>query len=127
MALRKKIYIIEEERQKEQEEIKRLGIMTKKQKEDAKMRELRKGQATGLKKKKKTLAEEERDSHEAYQLVLSEYYRRVKQRVKHKAITVTLLKKGTGSQPKCDEDLNTVLNTTPNDWVDKRGKIPIIV
>ena len=43
--------------------------------------------------KKKSLADEERLFHEAYQLLLSEHYRRVRKRTKQKLKTVTTLMK----------------------------------
>ena len=43
--------------------------------------------------KKKSLADEERLFHEAYQLLLSEHYRRVRKRTKQKLRTVTTLMK----------------------------------
>ena len=109
-ALRKKIEEIEEQRVKEQEEKNRIEKMTKKEKEKLKLKEARKNKA-----KKKTPIQEERDAHEAYQLILSEHHRRVKQRVKQKSRTLGLLnaslkaKTSEDSSPESDTDKYTVM------------------
>ena len=109
-ALINRVQCIEEEREKEQLEIKKLENMTPKQKEKYKMQQGRKNKANS-KKKKKSSIEEERDAHEAYQLVLSEYHRKVKQRMLHKTKNIGLLKVGLSfGQAISNEDLNTTVD-----------------
>ena len=102
-ALRIKIESIEEEREKEAAEMKKLENMTKKQREKYEMQKKKKKKVV----KKKTSIQEEREAHEAYQLVLSEHYRRVKQRVKHKTKTLGLLRVEAAFKAKSTENLNT--------------------
>ena len=76
--------------------------MTKKEREQLKLKESHKNKA-----KKKTygmLRQEERDVHEAYQLILSEYHRKVIQRVKKKTKTIALLKVDSAKQDKASEN-----------------------
>ena len=102
-ALRIKIESIEEEREKEAAEMKKLENMTKKQREKYEMQKKKKKKVV----KKKTSIQEEREAHEAYQLVLSEHYRRVKQRVKQKTKTLGLLRVEAAFKAKSTENLNT--------------------
>ena len=103
-ALRKKIEGIEREREKEKAEEKKLEEMTKVQREKFKRRSLKKSRKGKTKKSKKTAIEEEREVHEAYQLILSEYHRKAKHRVFQKTKGLGLLR--TGSK-KSKEDTST--------------------
>ena len=67
--------------------------MTKKEKEVYKNKNHGRLTENGIKRRRKPLLEEEREIHEAYQLLLSEHNRRVKKRVKQKLATVTALMK----------------------------------
>ena len=99
-ALQKKIHQIEQEREKIQEETKRLEKMTQKQKEKHQKQIKRKeSQKKGLQGNKKTSIAVERDAHEAYQLILSEYHRRVKQRMKQKTRTLAVMKISMAAKP----------------------------
>ena len=85
--------------------------MTKKQKEQYKLKQRGKVEY----KKKKTLCQEERDIHEAYQLLLAEHHKRVKQRVKQKISTVAaLMKKPT--DPSNNEDKSINMEETLGSW-----------
>ena len=70
--------------------------MTKKEKEkhsrDAEIRDQNRLSRRGS-KKKKTIQEEEREIHEAYQILLSEHNKRVRIRTKQKLAAVTSLMK----------------------------------
>ena len=101
-ALRVKIESIEEEREKEQALAKKLENMTKKQREQYELKNKKKKNKVV---KKKTTIQEEREAHEAYQLVLSEHYRRVKQRVRQKTKTLGLLKVEAAFKAKSMEDV----------------------
>ena len=101
-ALRVKIESIEEEREKEQALAKKLENMTKKQREQYELKNKKKKNKVV---KKKTSIQEEREAHEAYQLVLSEHYRRVKQRVRQKTKTLGLLKVEAAFKAKSMEDV----------------------
>ena len=68
--------------------------MTKRQKSKDKYKKIGKVDANkGIKKKPKSLIQEELDIHEAYQLLLSEYHKRVKQRTKQKISMIAALSK----------------------------------
>ena len=95
---------------KEQQEKDRIEKMTKKEKEKLKLKEARKS-----KTKKKTPIQEERDAHEAYQLILLEHHRRVKQRVKQKSRTLGLLNAALKSKPSED--------SSPDSDTDKHADI----
>ena len=105
--MRKKIEEIEEQRIKEQEEKTRIEKMTKKEREKYQLKQARKNKG-----KKKTPIQEERDAHEAYQLILSEHHRRVKQRVKRKTRTIGLL--NATPKAKTSEDSDTESDTDKN-------------
>ena len=79
----------------EEAEKQKLEKMTKKQKEQLKLKTRGKIEY----KKKKTLLEEEREIHEAYQLLLSEHSKRVKQRTKQKLQTIIAFTKKPNSDP----------------------------
>ena len=99
-ALQKKIHQIEQEREKVQEEKKRIEKMTQKQKEKHQKQIKRKeSQKKGLQGNKKTSIAVERDFHEAYQLILSEHHRRVKQRMKQKTRTLAVMKISMTAKP----------------------------
>ena len=86
-ALRSKVDDIDERRQAEVAEKEKFEQMTKQQKQN----HANKLRGKLEKKNKKTLFQEERDVHEAYQLLLSEHNTRVKQRMKQKISTVAAL------------------------------------
>ena len=99
-ALQKKIYQIEHEREKIEEEKKRIEKMTQKQKDkNQKQIKRKESQKKGLQGNKKTSIAVERDAHEAYQLILSEYHRRVKQRMKQKTRTLAVMKISMAAKP----------------------------
>ena len=89
--MQKRIELIEEKRKAEKIEKDKLEKMSKKEQERFKNKNHYLDSAA--KKKKKSTIEEERDAHEAYQLILSEYHRRVKTRTKQKIMTIHMLTK----------------------------------
>ena len=91
-AVKEKICKIEERKLLEQEERKKMEKMSKKEHE--KYENEQKFQKTyGSKKRYKSVREEEREVHEAYQLILAEYHRRVMMRMKKKIKTVNMIRK----------------------------------
>ena len=84
---------ITEKKKLEEVEKKRFASMTKKEKEIYKNKNRGRLTENGTRRRRKTLLEEERELHEAYQLLLSEHNKRVKKRVKQKLKTVTTLMK----------------------------------
>ena len=84
---------ITEKKKLEEAEKKRFASMTKKEKEIYKNKNRGRLTESGTRRRRKTLLEEERELHEAYQLLLSEHNKRVKKRVKQKLKTVTTLMK----------------------------------
>ena len=124
-ALRKKVDEIDEKRIAEELEKAKFEKMTKKQKEQHKLKQRGKIEY----KKKKTLCQEERDIHEAYQLLLAEHHKRVKQRVKQKISTVAaLMKKPTEPSNNGDKSIHIdeklgswKRSTNPNRSNDKEG------
>ena len=107
-ALQEKIEAIEAEREKEEAEKKKLENMTKKQREKYEMMQKKKNKNVV---KKKSSIQVEREAHEAYQLVLSEHYRRVKQRVKQKTKTLGLLGVNAALMAKSTENLSSEQDT----------------
>ena len=89
--MQRRIELIEEKRKAEKIEKDKLEKMSKKEQERFKNKSHNYNDA--MKKKKKSTIEEERDAHEAYQLILSEYHRRVKTRTKQKIMTIHMLTK----------------------------------
>ena len=90
--MKERISKIEERKSLEQEERKKMEKMSKKDKE--KYENEQKFQKTyGSKKRYKSVHDEEREVHEAYQLILAEYHRRVKMRMKKKIKAVTMIRK----------------------------------
>ena len=87
---------ITEKKKLEEAEKKRFASMTKKEKEIYKNKNRGRLTESGTRRRRKTLLEEERELHEAYQLLLSEHNKRVKKRVKQKLKTVTTLMKMNG-------------------------------
>ena len=67
--------------------------MTKKEKEVYKSKNSGRLDKNGLKKRRKTLSEEERELHEAYQMLLSEHNKKVRKRTKQKLAVMTALMK----------------------------------
>ena len=93
-ALKMKIKGIEERKQIAQAEKKRMERMTKREKERYIQQKLRfNNHNYGKNKIKKTFQDEEKDLHEAYQIILSEHHRRVKYRVKQTLRAVNIMKK----------------------------------
>ena len=88
-----KIDEIAEKKILEAAEKKRFDSMTRKEKEIYKNKNHGRLTENGTKRRRKTLLEEEREVHEAYQLILSEHNRRVKRRVKQKLATMTAMMK----------------------------------
>ena len=95
-AHKEKMDEITEKKKLEEAEKKRFASMTKKEKEIYKNKNHGRLTESGTRRRRKTLLEEEREVHEAYQLLLSEHNRRVKKRVKQKLKTVTTLMKMNG-------------------------------
>ena len=92
---------ITEEKIKEEEEKKKLEKMTKREKEIYKTKNAgRLDSKTGLKRRRKTLQEQEREFHEAYQILLSEHNKKVRARAMQKISVVTALMKTTSVQNK---------------------------
>ena len=91
-AVKERICKTEERKIFEQEERKKMEKMSKKEQE--KYENEQKFQKTyGSKKRYKTVHEEEREIHEAYQVILAEYHRRVKNRMKKKIKAVNMIRK----------------------------------
>ena len=120
-ALRKKVDEIDDKRVLEEAEKERLEKMTKKQKEQHKQKSRGKIEY----KKKKTLHQEERDIHEAYQLLLSEHSKRVKQRTKQKLATITALMKKPSLQTQIagNDNQNENIGEKLQAWGQKGSKI----
>ena len=114
-ALRSKVDRIDEKRQLEVAEIKKLEQMTKQQKE---RHEKNKTRGNVEKKNKKTLFQEERDVHEAYQLLLSEHTMRVKQRLRQKIANIgSIAKKDNGqASPSTRDKPKVTVDTTIKAW-----------
>ena len=93
-ALQVKIELLEKKKEEEQKELKLIEKMTKKEKEKHQKDQERKNNPVyGMnKKKKKTFQEQERELHEAYQILLAEHYRKVKSRTKQKLRTINIMK-----------------------------------
>ena len=71
--------------------------MTKKEKEVYKSKNSGRLDKNGLKKRRKTLVEQEMEVHEAYQMLLSEHNKKVRSRTKAKlAVMTALMKVGSG-------------------------------
>ena len=92
-ALKSKIDDIADKKEQEEEEKKRFAKMTKKEKEIYKNKNTGRLDENGLKKRRKTLLEQEREVHEAYQMLLSEHNKKVRTRTKQKVKAVTALMK----------------------------------
>ena len=90
-ALRKRLKEIEVRRQAEESEKMRLKNMTKRQKEIHKDKMRGKVDRNGIKRKRKTLTQQERDVHQAYQLLVSEYHKQIKQRAKQNTIIPSII------------------------------------
>jgi hypothetical protein len=120
-ALRKKVDEIDEKRVLEDAEKQRLEKMTKKQKDEYKQKHRGKVEY----KKKKTLLQEERDIHEAYQLLLSEHSKRVRQRTKQKLATITALMKKPSfpTQIVGNDNQNEIVGEKLQAWGQKGSKI----
>ena len=105
----------------EEAEKERLEKMTKKQKEQHKQKNRGKIEY----KKKKTLLQEERDIHEAYQLLLSEHSKRVKQRTRQKLATITALIKKPSFQTQIagNDNQNDNVDEKLHVWGQKGTKI----
>ena len=92
-ALHSRIHKIEEDRLKKIEERNKMERMTKKQLQRYKEEKGRQHQLDQMKKRQKSPQDEEREVHEAYQILLAEHHRRVKQRMRKKIQTINILKK----------------------------------
>ena len=111
-ALQVKIELLEKKKEEEQKELKLIEKMTKKEKEKHQKEQERKNNPVyGMnKKKKKTFQEQERELHEAYQILLAEHYRKVKSRTKQKLRTINIMKtvatKTTFPEEQSDDNLH---------------------
>ena len=74
--------------------------MSKKEKEIYRNKNVGRIDQNGLKKRRKPLSEQEREVHEAYQLLLSEHKKKVKTRTKQKMAAMTALMKLNSGQNK---------------------------
>ena len=92
-ALKAKIDDIMEKKKQEEEEKKRFEKMTKKDKEIYKAKNAGRLDQNGIKRKRKTLLELEREAHEAYQMLISEHNRKVRSRTMQKLSAVNSLVK----------------------------------
>jgi hypothetical protein len=92
-ALRAKVDEIEELKKQEEDEKRKFEKMTKKEKEIYKTKNAGRLDKNGLKKRRKTLLQQEIDLHEAYQLLLAEHRRKVTTRAKKKMSAVCALMK----------------------------------
>ena len=99
-ALKSKVDEIAEKKKQEEEEKNRFKKMTKKEKEIYKTKNTGRIDENGLKKKRKTLLEQEREIHEAYQMLLSEHNKKVRARTKKKLSAVTAFMKINSGQLK---------------------------
>ena len=97
-ALKAKVDEIKEQKREEEEEKKKFEKMTKKENEIYRTKNAGRIDKNGLKKRRKTLVQQEMEFHEAYQLLLAEHKRKVIKRTKKKMSTVYALMK-TNSDP----------------------------
>jgi hypothetical protein len=95
--LKAKVDEIEVQKRKEEDEKKKFEKLSKREKEIYKTKNVGLLDKNGLKKRRKTLLQQQIEVHEAYQLLLSEHKRKVTTRVKNKISTVcTLMKMRSG-------------------------------
>ena len=99
-ALIAKVDDITEKKKQEEDQKERFEKKTKKEKEIYKAKNADRIDQNGLKSKRKTLLEIEREAHEAYQLLVSEHNRRVRSRTMQKLSTVNSLIKRNSGQSK---------------------------
>ena len=98
--MQEKINELAEKKKLEEEEKIRFEKMSKKEKEIFKTKNIGRIDPNGSKKKRKTLLEQEREVHEAYQLLLSEHNKKVKTRTKQKIAAMSALMKMNSGQIK---------------------------
>ena len=91
--MKAKIDKIAEKKKQEEKEKKRLEEMSKKEKQKHKTKSSRSIDPNKFKKRGKSFIDEERDVHEAYQLLLSEHNKLVRKRIRQKLSAVNALKK----------------------------------
>ena len=91
---------LEEKKKQEVQEKKIFDKMSKKEKEIYTKKNQGRLDRNGLKKKRKTLLEQEREVHEAYQLLLSEHNKKVKIRTKQKIAAMSAIMKMNSGQIK---------------------------
>ena len=96
-ALREKVDEIEEQKKQEVKDKMKFEKMSKKEKEIYTTKNAGRLDKNGLKKRRKTLQQQEIEVHEAYQLLLAEHKRKVTTRAKNKLSAVcTLMKMHSG-------------------------------
>ena len=91
--MKAKIDKITKKKKQEEDEKKRFDTMSKKEKLKHKNKSSGNIDQNRSKRRNKTLVEEERDAHEAYQLLLSEHNKRVRKRMRQKLSAVNALMK----------------------------------
>ena len=91
-ALKERIDKIEQRKLLEQMEKKKIEKMSKREREKYE-KELKFKNRYGSKKRAKSIKDEEREVHEAYQVILAEYHRRVIKRMKKKVKAVNMIRK----------------------------------
>jgi hypothetical protein len=97
-ALKAKVDEIDEQKKQDEKEKKKFEKLTKKEKEIYKIKNAGRVDKNGVKKRRKTLLQQEIDVHEAYQLLLAEHKRKVTTRAKKKMSSVcTLMKMNSGA------------------------------
>ena len=98
--MKEKIDKIADERIKEEQEKKKFENLTKREKNIFLAKNAGRLDKNGLKRKRKTLMEQEREAHEAYQILLSEHNKKVKTRTMQKLSVVNTLMKINSGQTK---------------------------
>jgi hypothetical protein len=99
-GLKAKIDKITEEKIKEEEEKKKFEKLKKREKEIYTAKNAGRLDRNGLKKKRKTLHEQEREAHEAYQVLLSEHNKKIRTRTMQKLAVINALTKTNAGQAK---------------------------
>ena len=97
-ALKAKVDEIGEQTKQDEEQKKKFKKMTKREKEMYITKNAGRLDKNGLKKRRKTLIQQEMELHEAYQLLIAEHKRKVTKRTKTKLSVVCALMK-TNSEP----------------------------
>ena len=121
-ALKERIEKIEERKLLEQVEKKKLEKMSKREREKYE-KEQRFKNRYGSKKRKKSVKDEEREVHEAYQVILAEYHRRVMMRMKKKVKAVNMIRKLAEPMGRKDDVSGLNDQNVRIGWFDKEPKM----